>query len=432
MFTFQEDLLHYVWKLQYFNFTNLHTTDGQKLIIVKQGIHNYDSGPDFSAAKIQLENLVWVGNVEIHIKSSDWVKHAHYNDPAFDNIILHVVYEEDEKLLRKNGSIIPCLELKGLIHEEIFSRYLRLKTNEKWVPCENMISNIEELNKKMWLETILVSRLEQKNTAILEILNYTNFNWEFSFLIYLGKYFGANINSAAFEQLCKSISLDKFYKNINDPFVIEAILFGQAGFLNHESTDQYPKLLKKEYEYQKHKYSLNAIPQKLWKFFRLRPSNFPTIRIAQFASLICAHTNLFRKVLEIETIKDFDQFFDNPINEYWDDRFLFDIPSTHIPKTIGEDFKHTLLINALIPFIFAYGKYKNEISQVEKAINLLQNIPSENNKIIRKWISFDMKSENAGDSQALIYLKKEYCDKNRCLECAIGHQVLKEDYVEYA
>lgn len=431
MFKFQEDLLHYIWKLQYFDLTGLHTTDGQQITITHPGYHNFDAGPDFSSAKVVIGHTEWIGNLEIHIKASDWVKHRHYNDRAYDNVILHVVYEEDEKVLRPDGSVIPCLELKDLIHHEIFEKYFYLKNNNQWIPCEAMINKVDDFKKKLWLEKLLVERLEKKSKLIYELLEYTNNDWEYCLFIIVGKYFGSKVNNAAFEHLCKSLSLDKIFKNIDNTFAIEALIFGQAGLLNKGYKDAYPKDLMLEYEYLKHKYTITPIPEKLWKFFRLRPSNFPTIRIAQFCALLTSRKMNCSKILEISSTKEYHDIFNNQIHDYWTDHYLFDRSSKYCEKRIGNTFLNTVLINAIIPFIFVFGKKHNENIYVERAIKMLQELPPESNKITMKWKDLGLNANCSADSQALIHLKQEYCDKSKCLNCSIGHQVMQEDYPVY-
>ena len=431
MISFHEDLLHYVWKLNYYSSNNLVTSNGELVSVIHPGFHNFDAGPDFSSGKIQIGNTVWNGNVELHLRASDWIRHEHYKDEAYDNVILHVVYEDDEVILRKDGSAIPCLSLKGLIHSEIFERYHYLSVNQQWVPCENLVTEVEEIQKQMWLERLFVARLEEKSKRILELLDYSKQNWEYVLFVMLGRYFGSRINTDAFESLCKSINLFTIYKNRHDSELVEALLFGQAGFLNGEFRDHYPKKLKREYMFLKHKYKLEPIPEKLWKFFRLRPTNFPTIRISQFASLIIKNQSLFNHIIELTEIEELYGIFTAKANEYWDDHYIFDKEAQHSIKSIGKDFQNVILINAVIPLIFIYGKLRQEPEYVDKAIKFMQQIPPERNKIITKWKKLKFKVTNASDTQALLHLKKEFCDKNRCLQCAIGHQVLKEDYPVY-
>lgn len=431
MISFQEDLLHYVWKLQYFNFNDLSLTDGRALSILHPGFHNFDAGPDFSSGKIRIDEITWNGNIEIHIQSSDWIKHKHQNDPAYDNVILHVVFVNDVDIYRKDGSVIPCLELKDLIDEEIFDRYHYLSMNKQWVPCENLVTEVEDIQKKIWLERLFIARLEEKSKRISEILQQSNHNWEYALFVMIGRYFGSKVNVDAFEYLCRSIDLFTIYKNRHDPNLVESLLFGQAGFLTSEFKDQYPADLQKTYSFLKYKYNLTSIALKNWKFFRLRPINFPTVRIAQFASLIVKNQSLFSRLLELESIEEFTEIFDVHTHEYWDTHYVFDKETSFKEKKIGKGFQNLILINAIIPLIFVYGKARQEAVYVDRAIHLMQQIEPEKNRIISKWRKLKFEITNAAETQALIHLKKEFCDKNRCLQCAIGHQVLKEDFPVY-
>ncbi|WP_235297748.1 DUF2851 family protein [Portibacter marinus] len=431
MISFQEDLLHYVWKLQYFDFRKLITNRGEAIQILHPGFHNFDAGPDFSAGKIQIGETIWNGNIEIHINASDWLKHNHQSDPAYDNIILHVVYEDDVDISREDGSLIPCLSLKGLIDEQIFDRYHYLTANKQWVPCENLVTEVGEIQKKLWLERLFVARLEEKSKRIYELLEQSNYNWEYTLFVTMGRYFGSRVNTDAFETLCRSINLFTIYKSRHNSELIEALLFGQAGFLNAEFHDEYPTTLKKTYQFLKHKYELQPIESKVWKFFRLRPTNFPTIRLAQFAALITKNQSLFSRLLEVNDLRELSEIFEIKIHGYWYDHYVFDKQVEVKEKNIGDSFRDVLLINSILPLIFVYGKLRQEPHFVDKAIRLMQDIPPEKNKIISKWKKLKFKVGNAADSQALIHLKREFCDKNRCLQCAIGHQVLKEDFPVY-
>lgn len=425
MLSFNEDLLHYVWKLQYYNFSDLLTTDEEPIQILHPGYHNYDSGPDFSEGKIKLNDIEWNGNIEIHIKSSDWVKHNHGIDLAYDNVILHVVYEEDEKIVRKDGSVIPCIELKGRIPGRMFRNYFRLQGAEQWIPCEKMVSDIPDITKSLWMDTLIVDRLEQKSKEIIQLLEFTNYDWEYCLFIQLGKYFGAKVNTVGFEQTCKSISLDKVVKNRFDPFILESLFHGQAGFLQSNFEEDYPKALKKEYAYIQHKYRLEPLSPRVWKFFRLRPSSFPTIRMAQFSSFNLKHQGLFSYIMEARSIKDLYALFDLEIPDYWEDHYVFDKVSERQTKSIGTDFKNVIIMNALLPFIFVYGRSRKETIYSEFAIELMSQMPAENNKVIRNWSKLGLKPRNAVESQALLQLKNQYCSQSRCLQCAIGHQLMK-------
>ena len=431
MISFQEDLLHYVWKLQYFDFKNLISNRGEKISIIHPGFHNFDAGPDFSAGKIHIGDTIWNGNIEIHINASDWLKHRHQHDAAYDNVILHVVYEDDTDIFRKDGTLIPCISLKGLIDEQIFDRYHYLSANKRWVPCENLVTEVEEIQKQIWMERLFVARLEDKSKRIYELLEQSNYNWEYTLFVTMGRYFGSRVNTDAFEHLCRSINLYTIYKNRHDSELVEALLFGQAGFLHSEFKDEYPNDLTRTYKHLRHKYELKPIEIKVWKFFRLRPMNFPTIRIAQFAALITKNQSLFSRLLEVNDLEELYQVFEIETHEYWDTHYMFDKASELAVKKVGKSFRDVVLINAILPMIFVYGKLRQESRFVDKAIRLMQSIPPEKNKVISKWKKLNFKVSNAAETQALIHLKKEFCDKNRCLQCAIGHQVLKEDYPIY-
>ncbi len=425
MLSFNEDLLHYVWKLQYYNFSDLLTTDGDPVHIIHPGYHNYNSGPDFSEGKIKLNGIQWNGNIEIHIKSSDWVKHNHSSDHAYDNVILHVVYEEDEKIVRNDGSLIPCIELKGRIPGKIFRNYYRLQGEQQWIPCEKMISDIPEITKSLWMDTLIVDRLEHKSKEIIQLLEFTNYNWEYCLFIQLGKYFGAKVNTVGFEQTCKSISLDKINKNRHDPFILESLFHGQAGFLQSNFEEEYPKALKKEYAYIQHKYRLEPLSAGVWKFFRLRPTSFPTIRMDQFSAFNLKNQGLFSYIMEAKEIQDLYNLFDLEIPDYWEDHYVFDKVSDRQSKNMGKDFQNVIIMNAILPFIFVYGQSRKESIYSEFAVELMGQLPAENNKIIRTWTKLGIIPSNAVESQALLQLKNKYCSQNRCLQCAIGHQLMK-------
>lgn len=432
MLNFQEDLLQYVWKLQYYNFRDIYTTEGHPITILHPGFQNHDAGPDFSSGKIILDGAQWIGNIEIHIKSSDWNKHRHSDDPAYDNIILHVVYEDDTPIYRKDGTRIPTIELKGKIQSKTFQNYLYLQNTEKWIPCENMVGNIDPSYRNLWLETVLVERLENKCASIMPYLEQTNYDWEKVLFILLGKYLGSRVNALPFELLCKSISLERIRKNSHNEMNVFAIFFGKAGMLLSEFQEDYPNALRNEYSYLTKKYNFvqNTVLQ--WKFFRLRPANFPTIRIAQLARIILDHPRLFSHILEAGSIEELRTIFDVNIPEYWSDHYIFDRPSKFSEKRIGKSVQDSLLINVIAPIVFLYGKLRSDLSLTEKAIQLYSQLGPEKNKIIRNWDKLGVKASNAAHSQALIHLKEQYCNQHKCLQCGIGHQVMKEEMSTYA
>ncbi len=420
----KEDLLHYVWRLKKFELNNLQTTDGEEITIIQFGNHNSHAGADFLNARISIGETVWGGNVEMHLKSSDWVKHKHSDDDAYNNVILHVVYEEDVPIFRSSGEKIPCLELKGRISERLRSQYLRLLHNEKRIPCEGLHDSVSDFTWKMWLDGLLVERLENKILPIEREMKLTKNDREEVFYRFLARNFGVKVNAYPFEHLARSLPLKVLAKHKNNLFAIEALLFGQAGMLDIDFKDEYPKQLKKEYEFLKKKYELLPIHLSEWKMLRLRPANFPTIRIAQFAALVHQSQRLFSRILWAQTISDIENLFDVGVSEYWTKHYVFDKESEEKEKHLGKSTIRLIIINTIVPFLFHYGMEKQEPAFKTKAMNLLRNVKSEKNHIINVWDELGIKAGNASESQALLQLKNEYCNKKRCLNCKIGHQIL--------
>lgn len=421
----REDFLYYLWKLRKFNFQSLCTTEGLDVKIEKFGDQNTDSGPDFSNAKLKIGDTTWYGNIEMHVFSSDWEKHSHHIDPSYNNVILHVVYEHDQNIKTESGFIIPCLELKHRIDKTDIKNYKLLRFNNNWIPCEKMIGKINEITKTTTIEKAVTERLFRKARQLKDILDKKQNNWAESFYIYLSRYFGMSINADAFEMLAESCPLNLILKESDDILKIEALLFGQAGFLNNDFKDDYPNKLKTEYKHYKAKYNMKSIPVSVWKYSRLRPYNFPAIRIAQLANLIYQNQNLLEKTLQQKTIENLRKIFNSDASRYWSDHFSFDILSSKKKKTIGRSSLDILLINTVIPTIFLYGYLNGSEYHKDLAINLLTEIPSENNSIIKKWhtLGFDIKT--AFDSQALLELKSNNCDLQKCLECPIGYEIMK-------
>ncbi len=415
-----EDFLHYIWKFKLFDFTDLHTQHKEKVRIINAGEHNTHAGPDFFNAKIKIGKTTWAGNVEIHTKSSEWFKHHHQKDKAYKNVILHVVFEND-----LNGSDnMPTIELKNIINSNIHRNYLSLIQSSSRIPCQNHIHTIDEFYIKSWLDRLVIERLERKTASILSSLKMNHNNWEETFYQFLARNFGLKINAEPFELLAKSLPVKVLAKHKNNLHQIEALLFGQAGLLNRKFKNEYPNALKKEYRFLQKKFSLKPIELHLWKFLRLRPANFPTIRIAQFAQLIFQSSHLFSKILECKTVKELDKPFNINTSAYWDTHYNFDTPSTNKKKKLGKTAVNTIIINTIIPFLFIYGKQKANNAYQKKALQLLENIPSENNNIIKNWQQLKVRTKSAYDSQALLQLKNEYCNNKKCLYCVIGNKIL--------
>ncbi len=421
----KEDFIHYLWRLKRFDLHNLSTTKGEKIIIQNGGEHNTNAGPDFLNARIQIGETLWAGNVEIHIKSSEWTKHQHHKDKAYNNVILHVVFEEDKTAFRENGEAIPCLELAKRIPPNLSTSYIKLVNNEYWIPCQHQFHTVKEITRNIWLDRLLVERLEQKTAYIKEVLNRNKNNWEETFYQILARNFGVKVNADPFELLARSIPLLTLAKHKSNLLQIEALLFGQAGLLAQDFEDDYPNQLKKEYAFLQQKYQLQAINTASWKFMRLRPANFPSIRIAQFATLIYQSVHLFSKVLAAQNVKEVENMFEVKLSNYWQTHYVFDKTSVKRKKTLGKSTIHLFVINTIAPFIFLYGQEKGEERFKEKALQFLEELKPEKNSIISKWQELGVEPTSAYQTQALLQLKNEYCKHKRCLECSIGNAILK-------
>jgi len=418
-----ESFLHYIWKYRLLK-NRLTTIDHQELKVIDTGTHNNDGGPDFLTSQVKIGNTLWAGNVEIHVNASDWIKHQHHKDKAYSNVILHVVYNNDKPLPAPNNNI-PTLEIRNNISIELYNTYINLINNKQWVPCTGLANSVDSFIWNSWKERLMIERLEHKSQDISQLLQYHNNNWETSFYISLAKNFGLKVNAVPFELLAKSLPLKYLAKHKDSLLQIEALLFGQAGLLNNNFEDAYPKVLALEYKHLRNKFSLSPIDPSLWKFLRLRPANFPTIRISQFAKLIYTSHKLFSYILENPTAKQLHKLFHVKATEYWDTHYSFKSESEFKNKYLGSSTINLILINTIAPYIFYYGIAKNNYVYKEQAIDLLQTLPAENNNIIRHWHAIGITSTNAFQSQALIELKKNYCTPKKCLSCPIGKQIIK-------
>ncbi|WPU91184.1 DUF2851 family protein [Mucilaginibacter sabulilitoris] len=419
--------MHYVWKFRLFDRIDLKTDDGEELEILSAGMHNTDSGPDFHNARIRIGETVWAANVEVHLSASDWQKHGHTTDNAYGNVVLHVVYHNDEPLVLPNGRKVPTLQLKNRVPDELYNRYHQMIFgNQSIIPCESSIGGIDGLIMHNWLTRVLVERLEKRSEAVVNTLNLNRGDWEETFYQFLAANFGFKINALPFELVAKSLPQLTLAKHKNNPMQIEALIFGQAGFLDTEFKDEYPLKLKKEYDFLRKKYNLKPIENHLWKFMRLRPQNFPTIRLAQFAALIVQSNHLFSKILEIKDIDALrDLFSAIKVNDYWDDHYRFDVLSKPLPKTLGASSVDILLINTLALFLFCYGKQHQQQYYISRSLKLLENLPAERNNITEDFAILGLKINNAFESQALLELKNNYCNYKKCLQCGVGNKILK-------
>jgi hypothetical protein len=420
----KEDFLHHLWKFKLYNKHSLKTTDGETVEIIQAGQHNTDAGPDFFNAKVKVGETLWAGNVEIHLKSSDWKKHSHHLDGAYKNVILHVVHDHDEDISTLEGNKVSTLELKAKFNPKLYKNYLQLVESREWIPCEKKIKTVDKLAIDTWLERLLIERLERKTETILQSLRLNKNSWEETFYHQLARNFGFQLNSLPFEMLAKSLPHSYLGKHKNNLLQVEALLFGQAGLLDKKFKDEYPNQLKQEYDFLKKKFSLKPLDSSQWKFLRLRPSNFPTIRIAQFAQLIHRSVHLFAKILETEKTEDLKKLFEVSVSEYWLTHYVFDKVSARREKHLGETAMLIILVNTVVPFLFAYGKQRQSEIHEERALNFLQMLSAEKNSIISHWNALGISADDAGRTQALLQLKNEYCVQKKCLNCTIGNKIV--------
>ena len=421
-----EEFLYYIWQFQLYSH-DLQTTEGQKLIIKNPGTRNSDSGPDFCNAMIRIGSTLWAGNVEIHNKSSDWFIHRHQHDDAYSNVILHVVYQHDKTIFDRNDTPFPTLELAGKFDEQLFNKYQYFISNKNWIPCSKEISLVDPITKTSWLERLLVERLERKSREVEGLLLRNKNDWELTFYQVLAGNFGFKVNEQPFQMLASALPLSIILKHRNNSFQVEALLMGQAGLLRKDFKDDYPQQLKAEYSFLRQKYGLVPIETHLWKFMRLRPVNFPTIRISQFAALICRHEGLFSRIISSKSILELIDFFNVSASSYWKDHYTFDVCSAASHKKLGIVAIRTIVINTVVQFMYLYGTIRGKQNYHDQAINYLLDISAEKNAIIRGWEKLSIKAENALESQALLELKNKYCDLKKCLNCSIGLKLLRNE-----
>lgn len=419
-----EKFLHYLWKMKLLYPDQLQTVSGEKIQILKAGEHNHDAGPDFLNARIKIGKTEWAGTVEIHVKSSEWNLHRHQHDRAYNNVILHVVYENDRGVFHDDGTPVIHLEVKDRFDPGLFDSYQSLMSSASWIPCEKHLPNVSTITVHQWLHRLMIERLEEKTQAIVESLNENQNNWEETFYQFIAAAFGAKVNAEPFRMLARSLPVKILAKHKNSLLQLEALLFGSAGFLDEKFVDDYPSQLKKEFDFLRKKYALQPMKKHLWKFLRLRPANFPTIRLAQFARLVFNSNHLLSKILESPDVKTLFSYFNCEPSDYWLTHYRFDKLSPEKKKPLGEDAIALLVINMVSPFLFVYGKMKDEEAFINQSLHLLEQLPPEQNQVITHWKRSGVSTKSAFDSQALLQLKNQYCSNFLCLDCAIGHKIL--------
>jgi len=419
-----ERLLQFIWQFQYFNKSELATTNGEKVQIIFPGKFNTNQGPDFSDAKIKIGNTMWAGSIELHLKTSDWEKHNHENDKNYKNVILHVVLENDDN---KTEGVVPLVELRTRISKLLLQRYEELMNSSSFIPCEKIIHTVRDITWKSWKERLLAERLMRKAEAVDNYLQQNNYHWEETFWWLLARNFGMKVNADAFEAMARSVSINILAKHKQQIHQLESLLLGQAGLLNGKKfTEDHPKLLQKEYSFLQNKYNLKPIHLPV-HFLRMRPENFPTIRLAQLAMLIHTSAHLFSKIKEENSVTEIKKWFDITANDYWHYHYRFDEASSFKKKRLGDAMIDNIIINTVCPVLFAYGNYHDENKYKDKALKWLEQTLAEANSITKGFLKLNIENKNAYDSQALIELKNEYCSKKRCLECGVGYAILKSN-----
>ena len=428
-----EQLLHYVFKHKMFPLLELQTIDGKSVEVIDPGLHNRNAGPDFFNAKVRIGNTMWVGNVEIHDKSSDWYLHGHDKDSNYDNVVLHVAGVIDTDVKTSRGEYLPQMQLD--VPQQVKEHYDELLSTDSYPPCYKVIPSLTTLMVHAWMAALQTERLEQKTEAIRHRAELCGGSWEDAYFMTLARNYGFGINGEVFEQWARNIPLQAIAHHRDDLFQIEAIFMGQAGLLELEAVPDYYQQtalnegyfakLRNEYLYLAHKFSMKPIDYKFWRFLRLRPQNFPHIRISQLANLYYQRKAGLSQLMECETIEQLKTILSSHVTPYWETHYTFGSTSNKNEKHLSYGSINLLMINTAIPMLFAIGRHRGKEVLCDRAFDFLEQLKAENNHIIRMWQQVGLEVKTAGDSQALIQLKKEYCDKKDCLRCRFGYEYLK-------
>ncbi len=428
-----EQLLHYCWKHRLFPAQQLSTTDGQPVEVIDTGLHNHNDGPDFFNAKIKIGGTLWVGNIEIHDKASDWYLHRHDTDRHYDNVILHVCENIDRTIVNAKGESVPQMEMR--VPEHVRTNYEALINEDRYPPCYRIIPQLSQLTLHSWLSALQTERLEEKTKAIMQKAAAMSNDWEKVLFATLARSYGFGLNGDAFEEWSNTVDLAAAAHHRDDVFQIEAIFMGQAGFLDKENipqrhyeqtvADSYFQRLNNEYAYLKHKFGLKTMDYSRWRFLRLRPQNFPQIRLSQLAHLYCSRQMSLSRMCECNTTDDVEDMLSTHATPYWQTHFTFGAESKKSKKQLSPASLQVLTINTIVPILFAYGRYKANEKYVDRAFDMLEQLKAEKNNIVAMWQECGLKTDTAADSQALIQLKTKYCDRRDCLRCRIGYQYMK-------
>lgn len=422
----KEDFLHYLWRLARFDLRELRTTTGAPLTIQQFGVHNQHAGPDFDGARLSIDGLQWAGKVEMHLRSSEWYVHGHDTDPAYDGVILHVVLEEDRPVFRRDGSRIPCLELRHRVPAGARNRYWRLLHNEYWVPCQTQLQTVPAPVRAVWLQRVLAERLTRQSETFAQRLGTGARDWESAFYQTVARTMGGRVNGEAMEMLARSVSLRILQKHKHSLLQLEALLFGQSGLLPDPEPEEAPYVtqLRREYRLLRTKYDLTPLPVTAWRFLRMRPNNFPTVRIAQLACLYHRSGQLFGKALAAADARELRNMFVVSLSNYWRDHYRFGPVGERRSGRLGESAIRSLLINAVAPALITYARLRSEQRYHDRAVALLELLPPESNSVITRWRGLGWAAASAAETQGLLELKSTYCAAGRCTDCAVGCAIL--------
>lgn len=422
-----EAFLHYIWQYQYFDKTGLVTTAGDPVAVYAPGIRNRDAGPDFFNARVRIQGMDWVGNVEIHIHASGWDDHHHDEDPAYDNVILHVVWNDDQKILRRDQSVLPTVELKHRVAGSLLLRYRDLMDVPDAIPCAGLIGRVNELTRVSAIHSALMQRLQERATRVAQLLEKSGNSWEETCYHLIVRNFGFKVNHEPFGQLARAIPYRILLKHADQLLQVEALLFGQAGFLEEVYDNGYYNALQREHRLLAKKYAIEdkKLMRSQWRFLRLRPANFPTLRIAQLAALLAGQKNIFSKMMDASAYDTLVKLFAVRQSDYWQYHYRFGDGGREAVPSLGSSAVENLIINSVVPLLVAYGRLRDEQRYVDRAIDVLEHIPCERNKILRTWEALGVRAFNAADSQGLIELYNNFCLKRRCLDCNIGFAIME-------
>jgi hypothetical protein len=423
----QEAFLQYIWQFQYFDKSGLKTVSNEDLQVVHPGILNRNAGPDFSNARIVIDGMSWVGSVEVHIKSSEWFAHHHNRDGSYETVVLHVVWENDRPVSHEDGTVLPAIELRGRVSDEIVSQYRRLVQSGFDIPCAPQLASVPDIVRNSMLDRVMIERLEKKSSEVLALLSNNHGDWEETAYQLLARNFGFKLNAGPFFQLACSLPYKFLRKHIDRPAQVEAMLFGVAGFLAERSGSEYHQLLRREYGLLRGKYQLerSELHASQWKFMRLRPANFPSLRLAQFAALVTLRTNFFSNLIETADLHQLAVWLKVVQSEFWTIHYSFKKRKKEPVWSMGKTTVENIAVNTVVPLLVAYGKSRDEQSFIDRAEDLLRQVGAEQNHITNHWANVGWEVKNAFDSQALIQLFNSYCTPRQCLNCTIGAALLK-------